>query len=69
MGTLIDLLKGPLSFYLGHDGNHALLIGEDSCVYFTGTSKRGEDADSSSKPRRPPKAETVLKKNFVRFFK
>lgn len=49
------------SFSLGHDGNHALLIGEDGSVFFTGTSKRGEDGDQSSKPRRPPKAKKPFK--------
>ena len=40
---------------VGHDGLHALLVSEDGTVYFTGTSKRGEDADHQSKPRRQPK--------------
>ena len=30
-------------------------MAEDGSVYFTGTSKRGEDADHQSKPRRQPK--------------
>ena len=42
-------------FSVGHDGLHALLVAEDGSVYFTGTSKRGEDADHQSKPRRQPK--------------
>ena len=42
-------------FSVGHDGLHALLVSEDGTVYFTGTSKRGEDADHQSKPRRQPK--------------
>ena len=43
------------SFSVGHDGLHALLVGEDGTVYFTGTSKRGEDADRTDRPRRQPK--------------
>ena len=42
-------------YSVGHDGLHALLVSEDGSVYFTGTSKRGEDADHQSKPRRQPK--------------
>ena len=42
-------------YSVGHDGLHALLVSEDGAVYFTGTSKRGEDADHQSKPRRQPK--------------
>jgi E3 ubiquitin-protein ligase MYCBP2 len=42
-------------FSVGLDGLHALLVGEDGCVYFTGTSKRGEDADRTDRPRRQPK--------------
>ena len=42
-------------FSIGHDGLHALLVGEDGSVFFTGTSRRGEDADLQSKPRRQPK--------------
>lgn len=49
------------SFSIGHDGNHALLIGEDGAVFFTGTPKRGEDGDQSAKPRRPPKAKKPSK--------
>ena len=41
-------------YSVGHDGLHALLVSEDGSVYFTGTSKRGEDADHQSKPRRQP---------------
>ncbi|KAF6200667.1 hypothetical protein GE061_005110 [Apolygus lucorum] len=40
---------------VGHDGLHAVLIGEDGSVYFTGTARRGEDGDHS-KVRRQPKA-------------
>ena len=44
---------------VGHDGQHALLLTEDGLVYFTGTSKRGEDGDGSgtkaSSSRRAPK--------------
>ena len=42
-------------YSVGHDGLHALLVSEDGSVYFLGTSKRGEDADHQSKPRRQPK--------------
>ena len=42
-------------YSVGHDGLHALLVSEDGSVFFTGTSKRGEDADHQSKPRRQPK--------------
>lgn len=31
----------------GHDGLHAILVGEDGSVFFTGTARRGEDGDSS----------------------
>ena len=44
-----------IQFSVGHDGLHALLVGEDGSVYFTGTSKRGEGADHQSKPRRQTK--------------
>ena len=42
-------------FSVGLDGLHALLVGEEGSVYFTGTSKRGEDADRTDRPRRQPK--------------
>ena len=50
-----------VNFSIGLDGNHALLIGDEGAVYFTGTPKRGEDGDQSSKPRRPPKAKKPSK--------
>ena len=49
------------SFSIGLDGNHALLISEEGSVFFTGTPKRGEDGDQSTKPRRPPKAKKPSK--------
>lgn len=32
---------------VGHDGLHAIMVAEDGAVYFAGTSRRGEDGDSS----------------------
>lgn len=41
----------------GHEGLHALMVAEDGSVFFVGTSRRGEDGDTSvSKARRQPKA-------------
>lgn len=40
---------------VGHDGIHAVLLGEDGSAFFAGTARRGEDGDSS-KNRRQPKA-------------
>lgn len=40
---------------IGHDGIHAVLLGEDGSAFFAGTARRGEDGDSS-KNRRQPKA-------------
>lgn len=34
----------------GHDGNHALLLGEDGTIFFVGTAKRGEDGESAARP-------------------
>ena len=41
--------KGPrvVDFAVGHDGQHAILVLEDGSVLFAGTSRRGEDGDSS----------------------
>lgn len=33
---------------VGHDAVHAILLAEDGAVYFTGTARRGEDAESLS---------------------
>lgn len=40
---------------VGHDGIHAVLLGDDGAAFFVGTARRGEDGDSS-KNRRQPKA-------------
>ncbi|XP_026687516.1 E3 ubiquitin-protein ligase MYCBP2-like [Diaphorina citri] len=40
---------------LGHEGLHAIILDEDGAAFFCGTSRRGEDGDSS-KIRRQPKA-------------
>ncbi|KAI5729573.1 hypothetical protein M8J76_004011 [Diaphorina citri] len=40
---------------LGHEGLHAIILYEDGAAFFCGTSRRGEDGDSS-KIRRQPKA-------------
>ncbi len=41
---------------VGHDGQHALILGETGEVFFVGTARRGEDGDQSGKNRRQPKA-------------
>ena len=57
------------SFAIGHDGNHALLVGEEGVVYFTGTPKRGEDGDQSTKQRRPLKVRCSLYYQFINIYK
>ncbi|XP_046683725.1 E3 ubiquitin-protein ligase MYCBP2 isoform X4 [Homalodisca vitripennis] len=53
----------------GHEGLHAVLVGDDGSVYFTGTARRGEDGDLN-KPRRQlkavkPKKITKIEPSFV----
>ena len=36
-----------MSFAVGHEGQHVILILEDGSVLFAGTARRGEDGDSS----------------------
>jgi E3 ubiquitin-protein ligase MYCBP2 len=50
-------------FSVGHDAQHALILGDDGTVFFVGTAKRGEDGDQS-KARRQPKP--VKPKRFAR---
>lgn len=43
----LGMTKWPrfLQCAVGHDGIHALLLGDDGTAYFVGTPKRGEDGD------------------------
>lgn len=52
---IISKIANISQISIGHDGLHALLINDDGTVYFVGSSRRGEDGDSS-KNRRQPKA-------------
>lgn len=36
-----------VNFAVGHEGQHVILVLEDGSVLFAGTSRRGEDGDSS----------------------
>lgn len=54
---------------IGHDGIHALLLNDDGAVYFTGTSRRGEDGEISKNRRQfkavKPKKITKIEGHFI----
>ncbi|XP_037071412.1 E3 ubiquitin-protein ligase MYCBP2-like [Pollicipes pollicipes] len=52
----LPILRSPTiaQVSMGHEGQHAVLVGEDGAAYFTGTPRRGEDGDVA-KARRQPK--------------
>ena len=41
----LAVIKSPKIASVGHEGQHALLLGDDGAVYFVGTSKKGENGD------------------------
>ncbi len=45
----LSITKSPkvMQYSVGHEGQHCLLVAEDSSVFFVGTPKRGEDGDAS----------------------
>ncbi len=45
----LPIIKSPkiCQYSVGHEGGHALLVGEDGSVFFVGTPRRGEDGDGS----------------------
>ena len=45
----LPITKSPkiMQYSVGHEGQHCLLVAEDSSVFFVGTPKRGEDGDAS----------------------
>ncbi|XP_064413761.1 E3 ubiquitin-protein ligase MYCBP2 isoform X3 [Latimeria chalumnae] len=58
----LPITKSPkiVQFSVGHDGSHALLVAEDGSVFFTGSSSKGEDGESTksrrqAKPYKPKK--------------
>lgn len=52
---VISKVANIVHMSMGHDGIHALLVGDDGSVFFTGTARRNEDGDIL-KTRRQPKA-------------
>eukprot|EP00062_Callorhinchus_milii_P006572 gi/632947251/ref/XP_007888958.1/ PREDICTED: E3 ubiquitin-protein ligase MYCBP2 isoform X6 [Callorhinchus milii] len=52
----LPITKSPkiVQFSVGHDGSHALMVGDDGSVFFTGLASKGEDGESA-KSRRQPK--------------
>lgn len=53
--VIVSKTAAVVQVAIGHDGIHALFACDDGTAYFAGTSRRGEDGDSS-KNRRQPKA-------------
>lgn len=45
----LPITKSPkiVQVVTGHEGLHALMVAEDGSVFFVGTSRRGEDGDTS----------------------
>ncbi|CAH1777009.1 unnamed protein product [Owenia fusiformis] len=70
----LPITKSPkiIQFSVGHEGQHALLVGEDGSVFFVGTPRRGEDGDSSmtkarkqAKPVKPKKMIRMENKSII----